>query len=760
MVMSEERRSLKIALTVIVVGVFLLLTVLNVLSHYWNSQQNLGYVLDLSEREVRIAAVLEGGPAEKAGLQRGDRITAVNGRAVDGGRRYLEMERSFWRRDNIIIRLNRQGEVLSFSFPYVERVSWQTILPSVFIICLYLPVGLLSFWKNSRDLRVRLLFLLTVLASLSVIISDYFTSHPDILSQCMVVLLYGAFGLLIGVEPHLALVIPKPKNILQKFPGLPYVFYASGLLVCILALTGYFNAVYSLEIPFLTLRTVLPAYIFVYNLVTPCMVFGFLVHTYLRSQSGVEKAQTRIVLLGLLPWTVSMILAAFFWIFRGGLTPALFYFNLFAIIPVPFAFAVAIFRYRMFNVALVIRKSLIYGLLTGLILLVYYGIIGLGGGLFSAFFIKGGSIWMISFATLLLGILFNPVRKKIQFVVDKFFYPEKFNLRRELPDLSKDIASLAALKDLAPAISRRLTGLLNMESAAFILSDENKEKYIVFSTYGVIQEQGLEKKLIFYADDPVMVRFREDKRPFLLEQLPYEVANTPGFAKLKELGARLAVPFILKNDLIAVLLLGIREGEVKIDREDRNLLAIFANQAAAMVENARLFQYATYDDLTGLFRRHVFEKELEKEMERARRFERPFTVGICDIDFFKKINDTWGHPAGDVVLKHVAGVLKSHLRSIDCLARFGGEEFVFFLPETPPVYGREIGEKLRMKTASMRIPIGSSSSHPAVTVSVGLTGCEKGPGGFAMKDFLDTADRALYLAKKNGRNRTEIMPLS
>ncbi|MBN1273309.1 MAG: diguanylate cyclase [Candidatus Aminicenantes bacterium] len=758
--MKKRHLRSNIFVTVLTAGGFVVLLVLSIFSHLWNSQHNLGYTLGASREGLFIAALSPEGEAATAGLQKGDILKSICSEPIADGSAYMKLERGLWRRDILEFRVTRDGTLLSLNIPYRVHFPWAVLLPAVFIICLYLSVGLISFWKKSQDLRVRLLFLMTVFASGTIIVSDYFTSHGDLLSQVMMVFLYLCYGFLIGVEPHLALVIPESKNILKKHPSFPLVFYVTGLVVSILWLLGYFNDLHSLEIPLPAPLTVMLVFIVIYSFLTPSLVFGFLVHTYIKSRPGVKKVQTGIVLFGLLPWVASMILAAFFWMFRGNTPPALVYFNLFAIFPVPFAFAVAIFRYKLFNVALVIRKSLVYGILTGFLFLVYYGIIGLGSGLFSAFFIKGGSIWMISFATLLLGLFFNPLRKRIQFYVDKFFYPEKYNLRRELPELSKDIASMGDLKDLAGSISLRLAGLLNMESSAFLLSDERKEKYIVFSTYGLIGGRGLEKKFIFYADEPVMDRFLSAKRSFLIEELPAEIRKSPGFFRLKELGAKIAIPFILKNDLIAVLLLGVAEGDVKLDREDRNLLGIFANQAAAMVENARLFQYATFDDLTGIFRRHVFETELEKEIERSIRFKRPVTVGLCDIDFFKKINDTFGHPAGDIVLKNIAGVLKANLRSIDCLARFGGEEFVFFLPETTLKFGREIGDKLRTETAAMHLTLETGKPPQGVTISVGLTGYRGGEERVSLKSLLDTADRALYHAKENGRNRTEVLPLS
>jgi len=147
---------------------------------------------------------------------------------------------------------------------------------------------------------------------------------------------------------------------------------------------------------------------------------------------------------------------------------------------------------------------MVYGLLTGVLFLVYYLVIGLGSGMLSILFVKAGSIWTIAAATLVLGLLFNPLQGRVVHYVDKYFYPEKFRLRRELPALSRDVASVTDLRQLSDLILERLSRLLGMTSAAFLLADEKGKNYLVAAIRGTIHSLMLERSVILSAGEDVL----------------------------------------------------------------------------------------------------------------------------------------------------------------------------------------------------------------------------------------------------------------
>lgn len=157
------------------------------------------------------------------------------------------------------------------------------------------------------------------------------------------------------------------------------------------------------------------------------------------------------------------------------------------------------------------------------------------------------------------------------------------------------------------------------------------------------------------------------------------------------------------------------------------------------------------DPLTGLWNRRYFIQTVSAEMRRSRRYNRPYTVGVCDLDFFKRVNDTYGHKAGDAVLVHFARLLRNNLRESDTVARVGGEEFAFFLPETDLVSAHYVFDKLRMLTADTPIPYENQNIH--ITVSCGIA-TYAGQDGQAPSyhKIMRLADKALYRAKDSGRN--------
>jgi diguanylate cyclase (GGDEF)-like protein/PAS domain S-box-containing protein len=170
-----------------------------------------------------------------------------------------------------------------------------------------------------------------------------------------------------------------------------------------------------------------------------------------------------------------------------------------------------------------------------------------------------------------------------------------------------------------------------------------------------------------------------------------------------------------------------------------------------------LRELAARDELTGLYNRRVMDTLLRREVKRYRRYGRPLSLLMLDIDRFKAVNDTYGHQAGDEVLRFIAQLLRDSLRATDLAARYGGEEFVIILPETNTVEAYEMAERVRKNVADLPVLVGSKGDSPEgqsvrITVSLGLASL--GKEIVSGEALLAEADRALYVAKRSGRNRT------
>ena len=163
-----------------------------------------------------------------------------------------------------------------------------------------------------------------------------------------------------------------------------------------------------------------------------------------------------------------------------------------------------------------------------------------------------------------------------------------------------------------------------------------------------------------------------------------------------------------------------------------------------------IYRMTIVDGLTGVHNKRFLLESLEREMPRARRHKRPLSLLMFDIDHFKSINDTYGHLAGDYVLKELATVVKGRLRPDDVLGRYGGEEFGVALPETPLAGAVAIAEELRRLIETHEFVF--EGEHIRVTVSVGAAQLGEGQD---VLEFIKTADEKLYAAKRGGRNRVE-----
>ncbi|HVR44933.1 MAG TPA: diguanylate cyclase, partial [Thermoanaerobaculia bacterium] len=181
-------------------------------------------------------------------------------------------------------------------------------------------------------------------------------------------------------------------------------------------------------------------------------------------------------------------------------------------------------------------------------------------------------------------------------------------------------------------------------------------------------------------------------------------------------------------------------------------LRIVALQNELIEANRRLARLSITDGLTQLYNHRHFQDELAKHFSESERYSRPLSLALIDIDFFKKVNDTWGHAAGDAVLKVVAGLFTDSIRHTDLAARYGGEEFGILMPETDMTHALEFAEQIRQLIE--RTPIETEQATIRVTVSIGLSSVPH-PGIHSPMDLIEDADGSLYRAKEGGRNQVQ-----
>ncbi len=228
-----------------------------------------------------------------------------------------------------------------------------------------------------------------------------------------------------------------------------------------------------------------------------------------------------------------------------------------------------------------------------------------------------------------------------------------------------------------------------------------------------------------------------------------KISDKPG---LNMVGSILYVPFFAENQLRGVMMISSGIPGLFSESQIENM-KIIANQIAISLEKVYLYeevqQMSITDSLTGLYVHRHFQEKLENELKRASRYDNKLSLVIGDIDYFKKINDTYGHLAGDYILKNIALTLKNFTKPIDTVARYGGEEFVIIFPDCDKEAAFVRAEKIRKEIQKQIFKF--MNFEIKVTMSMGVATCPD--DAIARRTLIDKADKMLYKAKQEGRNR-------
>jgi diguanylate cyclase (GGDEF)-like protein len=217
-------------------------------------------------------------------------------------------------------------------------------------------------------------------------------------------------------------------------------------------------------------------------------------------------------------------------------------------------------------------------------------------------------------------------------------------------------------------------------------------------------------------------------------------------------GPALYVPLRLRDHSPGYLAVFRGRGEARYDAEDVRLLTLLAAWTAMALENLRLAQnvekLAVTDDLTQVYNYRFLKSALRREIKRAGRYHQDLALLMVDVDNLKTYNDRHGHLRGSFLLREMAGLFATHVRSWDLVAKYGGDEFTVILPQTNITGALTAAERLRAAVETHRFPLARPGE---ITVSIGVSAFPA--DGQTTSALIETADRALYLAKQRGRNQ-------
>lgn len=713
------------------------------------AERRLGGFFEQTGEGMEVLGVDPGLALDRAGVEVGDVLLTLGGQragdllALTRAQNLLEAHRP------TELTILRDGDTLRVPVrPGGGGAPWLTFTLNALTAFAYLALSALAFLQKGRDVRADLLgwFSLAVAVELAMPFG-WIDPWALLVSPALFYLLTGAQ---IGLELHLLSLIPDRPAWLKQRPWIVPGYYSAGLVVGVIPAAAFLLYLLAPEATDPALLTRIEDVFFA--AVFPVWAVAVLALLLPRAVSHPEprgRQQAGLVLVGVAPWVLNMLAGSV--AEALGWVPPPWAANLenLTLLCFPVAVFAAIFRAHLFDLERVVRRSLVYGLLTGALVLVFYGVLGAGGALFSGWIGGGSSVWAVSLATLALGLLFSPLRRGVQRLIERRFFPERRAMRQRLIELADELPSRGRLSHMTAHLSDQLEGIFAASYVTLWVAEPRGEE---------LRPADEASETPILCGDAGLQALRKARTPQpasnVLEQSP------PLRSRESLRRAAVLAPLVRRDQLVGLLVLGPKNGGDRYPAEELELLSLFSHHVATVLENARLFESATIESLTGLLRRETILEKIGRELERARRYDRPMTLALLDLDHFKEINDRYGHLAGDHLLRHLSRAMADDLRTTDALGRYGGEEFLLLLPETDADGAWTVAEKLRRRVEELEIPM-EDGTKAGVTVSIGLASRRSagddlaGATSEAVRDLLAEADRALYLAKRNGRNQVQ-----
>ncbi len=330
----------------------------------------------------------------------------------------------------------------------------------------------------------------------------------------------------------------------------------------------------------------------------------------------------------------------------------------------------------------------------------------------------------------------------------------RINELSALHNVGTTVSSTLRLDALLDQVCRILSDTFHYNKIAIMIVDLSTNELVFKASLGyqnILTEMGRRLKIgregitgmVAATGEPIMVKDVTQNQHYI---------SIDGKTR-----SELAVPLKIKQQVVGVL--NVESDNVNaFDQVDQRLLTTLASQVAVALENARLYeeteQLAVTDGLTGLNNHRFFQSFFERELNRARRYNHPLSLIMVDIDHFKKVNDTLGHPVGDKVLLEVSRLLREQARDVDLVARYGGEEFMLVLPETKKSEAQLLAERIRLAVEKNKFGDEITKGVGKVTISLGVSGFPE--DGSEKNEIIDKVDKALYRAKAGGRNQVRV----
>ena len=325
-------------------------------------------------------------------------------------------------------------------------------------------------------------------------------------------------------------------------------------------------------------------------------------------------------------------------------------------------------------------------------------------------------------------------------------------------EASRKLNEVLTLDEAYQVALESIRAIADYDFAAVTLYDDDTEEHRVVCVEGHAAASKIPWEEITFAPNQGLISMVVKNRHYLpvggqlRDRRSTVITDGQDFSAVSSL---LVLPLIVQDQPVGTMVIA-HEKPGQFPTERREMLEVVTNQVAVTIQNARLYSrmedMAKYDALTKLANRRTFEQRLGEAMARHKRAGRTFALVLTDIDHFKSVNDTYGHPVGDEVLRHVGRTFTEQLREIDLPARYGGEEFVMILEDTDMEGARQVADRLRIAIGDLKFDTDKGPLQCTISMGIAL-----GPwDSDEPHTLVDLADQALYHSKENGRNQVSI----
>lgn len=321
-------------------------------------------------------------------------------------------------------------------------------------------------------------------------------------------------------------------------------------------------------------------------------------------------------------------------------------------------------------------------------------------------------------------------------------------------EIGKTLTSVLSLNGVLNTIMEKVGELFDAKNWSLLLLDENTNELKFEISVGLNYEKL--KSISLKVGEGIAGWVAEHQTPAIIENVAKDPRWTPKIDKVTNFKTKsiIAVPLISKGKVLGVIeLINLINKKKKFTEENMILFQAFADYAAIAIENAKYLQkieeLTIKDDVTGLYNSRYLHKVLEQEFKRAQRYGEHFSLIFIDLDYFKLVNDTYGHLIGSQLLKEVGTLITNTIRESDIATRYGGDEFVLILPETTKENAYRVAVRLRERINSTTF-ISNNGVNIRITASFGIATY---PTDTVSKDELITlSDQAMYRVKETTRD--------